>query len=76
MEKAGKISALQMQTNFRLDLNGVHLTVYRCDFDYIDQSGKRRIEDVKGMRKSAAYELYRLKARLMLAIHNILVEEV
>ena len=72
LEKAGVIVALELQPRFKLDVNGVHVCDYIADFSYHDE--ERRVdvvEDVKGWRT----EVYKLKARLMLAIHGIEVEE-
>ena len=42
-----------------------------ADFEFIDESGTRVIEDVKGVRT----DLYALKAKLMRAVHNIEIRE-
>ena len=47
------------------------VATYVGDFRYIDRNGIA-VEDVKGMRTP----VYRLKAKLMLAVHGITVREV
>ena len=68
--EAGKISGLEMQKPFSLDVNGVHICDYRADFDYWE-NGQWVVNDVKGMKTRE----YILKRRLMLAIHNIAIKE-
>lgn len=61
------------QPRFDLDVNGVHITRYLADFRYTDaETGQAVVEDVKGH----ATQEYQLKKRLMLAVHNIEVQEV
>lgn len=47
-------------------------TVYIADFVYVDASGKRVVEDVKG----AVTPEFRLKRKLMLWVHGIEVKEI
>lgn len=75
LQQAGEITDLTLQPSYKLAVNGLHMCVYRADFRYTDKSGKMHIEDVKGFHKSRAYELFRLKAKLMLAVYGIMVEE-
>lgn len=48
---------------------------YIADFAYM-QDGEKVVEDVKGYKKGAAYEVFSLKRKLMLFIHGIRVKEV
>lgn len=48
---------------------------YIADFVYI-RDGKRIVEDVKGYKKGAAYELFVMKRKLMLLMHGIKVQEI
>lgn len=45
---------------------------YVADFVYVDENGKKVVEDTKGVRTEA----YKIKRKLMLYIHNIRVTEV
>jgi hypothetical protein len=71
LEKAGQITNLTLQPRYALDVNGVHIANYIADFRYWDEGG-RRIVDVKGMKTP----VYKLKKKLMLACHGIVIEEV
>ncbi len=73
MQQAGIIRDLETQPKFKLDINGVHICNYFADFKYFDNELEREvIVDVKGVRT----QVYKLKKRLMLAIHDIEVEEI
>jgi hypothetical protein len=73
LEKAGAIVALTVQPRWPLTVNGYRVGTYVGDFAYSDVvSGRFIVEDVKGMR----LPLYKLKAKLMLACHGIVIEEI
>ncbi len=71
LERAGEITDLELQPTYVLDVNGHPVCRYRADFRYREK-GRLVVEDVKGFKT----EEYRLKARLMKAIHGIEVVEV
>ena len=69
-ERAGEVSDLKLQPVYRLDVNGLHIANYRADFSYTDkQTGKFVVADFKGMET----DVFRLKQKLMLAIHGITI---
>ena len=73
MQQAGIIRDLETQPKFKLDINGTHICNYFADFKYFDNELDREvIVGVKGVRT----QVYKLKKRLMLAIHDIEVEEI
>jgi hypothetical protein len=49
---------------------------YIADFTYLDSKGDLHAEDVKGYKGGGAYEVFKIKRKLMLYIHKIKVEEV
>lgn len=50
---------------------------YVADFVYVDaETGELVVEDVKGCKQGAAYELFTIKRKLMLAVHSIRVKEI
>lgn len=84
LERAGKISELKLQPSFDLKVNDVLVCKYVADFSYnvfeshetgsLHVQAKRRetvIEDVKGMKNSGAWRIFRIKAKLLKAIHGI-----
>lgn len=66
LEKAGQIRELQLQPRFELVVNGVKICTYIGDAAYFE-GNKRVIEDVKS--KGTKTPVYRLKKKLLLAIH-------
>ena len=49
---------------------------YVADFVYKDSQGNTVVEDVKGYRGGGAYEIFKIKRKLMLYLKNIEVKEV
>lgn len=70
LEQAGEIRDLERQERFEIRVNGRHIASYVADFCYW-RGDERIVEDVKGVRT----ETYRLKARLMLALHGVRILE-
>lgn len=70
MEKAGSIKNLQRQVVYPLEINGVKVCDYIADFVY-ERADKLVVEDSKGYRT----EVFRLKSKLMRAVHGIEVFE-
>jgi len=69
-ERAGEITDLELQVEYSLDVNGLHIATYMADFVYIE-NGQKVVEDFKGVRT----RLYILKAKLMKALHGITIYE-
>ncbi len=73
LERAGEIRDLELQPRYPLRVNGRLICTYVADFRYWDvREGRQVVEDAKGVRTST----YKIKAKLMAAVHNIEVEEV
>jgi hypothetical protein len=70
---AGIITDLEVHKPFRLVVNGIHICDYESDFTY-RRDGKLVVEDVKS--KPTVTRLYRVKKKLMRAIHGIEIQEV
>ncbi len=68
---AGRITDLEMQKRYPIKVNGQAICTYVADFDYVE-GGKKVTEDVKGMRTS----VYKIKRKLMMAVHGIDIREV
>lgn len=78
MESGGVVKDIQIQVRYRLEVNGLHICDYIADFVYFDKLSrpgrdpwKQVVEDTKGIRTAA----YKLKKKLMLAIHGIEIRE-
>lgn len=70
-QSIGEISGLERQISYSLIVNGEKIADYICDFQYYE-NGMLVVEDAKGFRTPG----YRLKKKLMWAIHNIKIKEV
>ena len=75
LKKAGAIRKLQHQRKFEITVGGMTVCSYIADFAYIDRKKGLVVEDVKSpaTRKDATY---RLKKKLMKAVHGIDIEEI
>jgi len=71
LQRAGKIQNLSRQVRFSLDIEGAYIGNYFADFCYDDSEGNVIVEDTKGVRTKE----YRLKAKLMKALHKIVILE-
>jgi hypothetical protein len=72
LEKAGEIRFLETQVSYTIRVNGMHICNYICDFRYtIPGQYPVCVEDVKGVLTP----VYRLKKKLMLAVHGIEIIE-
>lgn len=74
MESAGAIQALRRQVRIPILANGIRVCVYVADFVYV-QAGRRVVEDVKSAY-TRRLPVYRLKKKLLAALHAIEVQEV
>jgi hypothetical protein len=68
---AGEITDLHLQEKYELKVAGVLICNYIADFVYETPDGEVVVEDFKGVRTEA----YRLKKKLMLAVHGIEIFE-
>lgn len=82
MQRAGVITDLKRQVKFEIvpqcktvDGRKAQARYYIADFTYKER-GMLVVEDVKGYKHGAGYELFKLKAALMRWVHGIDVREV
>lgn len=70
---AGALTNLELQPAFPLVVNSMTIGRYLADFAYTElPSGRRVVEDVKGVRTP----IYRLKAKLVRALYGVVIAEV
>lgn len=75
LEKAGEICNLFVQRPFPIVVNGVPICSYIADFTYSEiPSGRYVIEDVKS--PASKTPVYRLKKKLMVAVHALEITEI
>lgn len=70
LTRAGEIAGLRCQVTFTLVVNDVHICKYIADFVYFE-NGKKIVEDTKGFLTKE----YKLKRKLMKAVHGIEIRE-
>jgi hypothetical protein len=75
MWKTGLVFLLERQVPYDLRVNDVLICRYIADFVYHDAQGKLIVEDVKSEPTRKKKE-YRIKYKLMQAIHGITITEV
>src|SRR5512146_10268 len=72
LQSVGEIKDLELQVPFKLEVNGILIARYVADFVYHDcATGKAVVEDCKGFRTRE----YRIKKKLMFALHHIVIFE-
>lgn len=74
LERAGEITELRRQVTYALDVNGHSICRYIADAVYRDRTGSLVVEDVKSPA-TRKLPVYRIKAKLMKAIHGIEIVE-
>lgn len=74
LERSGLITELKCQVKFDLTAAGEKIAAYIADFTY-QQDGKLVVEDVKS-KITRKLPVYRLKKKLMRAVHRIEIQEV
>lgn len=70
-QTVGLITDLKRQVVFSCDVNGSHICNYIADFAYME-NGRWVVEDYKGVATS----VYRLKKKLVEALHGVRITEV
>ena len=77
--RGGEIRDLRLQVEYELIPKqvGERACNYIADFVYQDvRTGKTVVEDVKGYKKGAAYNIFAIKRKLMLWRYGIKVQEI
>lgn len=78
LQAQGEIRNLRCQVRYPLEVNGIQVGLYVADFVYVRADGESVVEDVKGWLDPASpvTKLFRLKEKLLWALHGIKVEVV
>jgi len=74
LERAKVISGLELQPVFKCEVNGKHICRYIGDFRYVEAGGIV-VEDVKSAY-TRKLPVYRLKKKLVAALHGVIISEV
>lgn len=73
-KRKGNIINYTRQPRFDIIINGITVAFYKGDFEVIYKDHKE-IWDVKGLKKGCAYQMFRLKKKLVEALYNIKIIE-
>lgn len=74
LQRVGIITKVEHEVRFPLDVNGIHIGDYVADLVcYEKETGKRRVIDTKGGEATQTKD-FKIKQRLMLAVHGIEIE--
>lgn len=76
LERAGQIHDLELQKRFPIRINDELVCAYVADFVYREaHSGKQIVEDVKSSF-TRTNPVYRIKKKLLHAVHRVEIKEV
>jgi len=76
IELEDRVIGIELQPRFDIIVNNVNIGFYKADFKVTYANNSVKVIDVKGYKKGAAYSMFRLKKKLVEAIHNIEVIEI
>ena len=83
LEHKGFIKNLERQVRYeitpKMDIEGVKFraSYYIVDFKYVDtKTGQTILEDVKGYHQGKAYDIWKLKAKIMAFRYGLVVREI
>lgn len=71
-----RVVRIELQPRYDIVVNEKKIGFYKADFRVTYSDGSIEIEDVKGLKKGSAYQLFRLKKKLVEAIYNIQIIEI
>jgi hypothetical protein len=75
LQRSGRITELICQPEYPITVNGITVARYIADFEYMNQYSERVVEDVKS-EATRTNPVFRLKKKLVEAIHGISITEV
>lgn len=70
-----RVVEIKTQVKYPVRVEGKHICDYRTDFVVTYADGRTEIEDVKGYKKGAGYQLFKLKKKLVEALYNVDITE-
>jgi len=73
--KENRVFDYELQVRYDIIVNDKKIGFYKLDFMVQYADGKIRYIDIKGCKKGAGYQLFRLKKKLVEALYNIKIEE-
>ena len=74
-DKKERVFDIELQPRYDIIVNKIKIGFYKADFK-VYYTDRIEIIDVKGLKKGSAYQLFRLKKKLVEALYNIKIIEV
>lgn len=71
-----KVMRVERQVPFQITVNNQKICRYILDFRVTYADGRVDLVDVKGMKSGAAYQMFKLKKKLVEAIYDVEIKEV
>ena len=71
-----RVMAIERQVRYDIAIAGKKIGFYKLDYLVTYANGNKRYFDVKGCRTGCAYQLFKLKKKIVEAIYEINIEEV
>ena len=76
MKRLGKVKDWQRQVKFPMVINGTDCGYYLLDFRVEYADGHKEYVDIKGYKKGASYQVFRIKKRIVEALYLIDITEI
>lgn len=73
--KSERVVKIQLQPRFDININYINIGFYKADFRVKYADERIEIIDVKGLKKGSAYQLFKLKKKLVEALYDIEIIE-
>lgn len=74
--EADRVISIELQPRFDIVVNDIVIGFYKADFSVKYADGSKKVIDVKGLKQGSAYQLFRLKKKLVEALYDIKIIEV
>lgn len=76
VDKDLQVQSIERQVRYDIAIAGQKIGFYKLDYMVRYANGNKRYFDVKGCRKGCAYQLFKLKKKLVQSIYGITIEEI
>ena len=73
--ESDRVVHIELQPRFDIIVNGKKIGFYKADFKTTYADNRIEIVDVKGLKKGSAYQLFKIKKKIVEALYNIEIIE-
>lgn len=74
-KEADRVIYIELQPRYNIVVNNIDIGFYKADFRVKYANNRNEVIDVKGLKKGSAYQLFRLKKKLVEALYRIEIIE-